>query len=774
MKKSHISKELSELVNRSLELLGKGILQRYGDSIYKDVEYVRSEYKKVRHSSFTGLGKKHQSIYKYLKGKSPAVKSQIAHSFALGLELINACENAYRSFRIDQSPKKLNTSTKGSIIYVLTAHPTEARSSKVISLLNEITELIFAYLKKSNSDFDNELYHLILLFLNIPVSKVKSPSVSDEAEYIYSTLFKRSILDKQLELLKNQKPLLIRTWVGGDKDGHPGVDEKRMVESLNLSRLHLLHYINEQLILCKSKLSLVSSSKELLNLNKKVNAIKLHLKRVTVVGNGDGKKLANFCKTLHEVSKFYKKIVGINSPELEKIKKINQLYPGLCVPLEIREDSEVIETALKDKTLAIVRMLAKINRLAIGGSPVWYARGFIISMCEEISDIENAIKLSKRHLGNLKIPIVPLFETRKALEDSSNLTKNMMKLKSVIANCEKHWDNKIEIMLGYSDSAKESGALFSRFIIYKTLKSLDRVIKSRGHIPIFFHGSGGSVARGGGSIEEQISWWPQSARLRFKATVQGEMIHRSFSSPQIMQRQIEKIRWGVKKVSKEKIGREFEKVIALFADKVRMKYLAKVSDNKFMEIVKVSTPYPFLEHLKIGSRPSKRKKEFNLKSLRAIPWVLCWTQTRVLFPVWWGVGSSWSEFSSIQKNELKDAYESTDFFRSFVKTLAYTISKTDLSVWHFSLSKSPLSKEQSNAVIQEFRRELQRTNQFLVEVSGESENLWFRPWLEESIRLRSTLIYPLNILEVDALERKDMALLRECVTGIASGMLTTG
>src|SRR5690606_12986993 len=104
-----------------------------------------------------------------------------------------------------------------------------------------------------------------------------------------------------------------------------------------------------------------------------------------------------------------------------------------------------------------------------------------------------------------------------------------------------HWSDHFEVMLGYSDSAKEVGSLPSRLMIGKAMRELESALSRRNVLPVFFHGSGGSIARGGGSIEEQIRWWPHSALRTYKVTVQGEMVQRSFASGEILRSQLRKI-----------------------------------------------------------------------------------------------------------------------------------------------------------------------------------------------------------------------------------------
>ena len=192
-----------------------------------------------------------------------------------------------------------------------------------------------------------------------------------------------------------------------------------------------------------------------------------------------------------------------------------------------------------------------------------------------------------------------------------------------------------------------------------------------------------------------------------------------------------------------------------------------------------ATPYSYLNILKLGSRPSKRAKAavLDFRSIRAIPWVLCWTQTRVLFPTWWGIGSVWKNtYRNDEKRmeQLKKAIRSSELFASFVRTLGFTLAKVDMQIFNLYLSTSGLDKDFQEKVYAEFLEEYKQSCHFVETITGEKSLLWFRPWLKESITLRSSMIHPLNVLQILGQKNDDKELVRKCVAGISSGMMTTG
>lgn len=715
----------------------------------------------------------------FLKLK-PDEQFEVAHAMSLNLELINCCESAYRTYRLKQK-SELNTFSKKSIerlVFVLTAHPTEAKSQESLLNFKIIRELLLRKLEgQTFSELEEALFHRVCLAWELPLAKRRKPSVVDEAEMISSLLLQPELLEVLFESRNEKLKTYIRTWVGGDKDGHPGIDEKVMTQCLGVSRRRILSLIKDkgksvlndlQLLPEKCGKELVSDFKTLLQFKELVN-----------LKSRDGLRVEEFQKKIIDFKSQYETTVGSSSHELNFIFDLMQLFPGLVLPIEVREDSEVVHKAVLEKeNLAITKMIKCLSELSEGSSIKNYVRGFVLSMTESEKDIEAGMSLVQKMTGQLSLPVVPLFETEKALIESVEILERFFDKGSRTRKLQKLWGGKFEVMLGYSDSAKQSGSIASRRMIQNSLYRLERVIQKAGFVPIFFHGSGGSVARGGGSIEEQIAWWPESAVTNFKATIQGEMIQRTFSSPEILASQIGKIA-GPKRIGKAqlKAGRlsaEEIKQLDLFQERVKLKYQEKVKSEQFLEVVEKATPYSYLQYLKIGSRPSKRSAQLNLKSLRAIPWVLCWTQTRVLFPVWWGVGATWEEMSGKEKARLVNVYKKDQFLSSFVKLLGFSLFKVDMGVWKFYLKKSQLSSELQQHVFKEFETEYKKACRFVKELTGEKSLLWYRPWLEESILVRSPLINPLNVFQILAFANKDMNLLQETTTGIASGMLTTG
>jgi len=753
---------LTHLVSWSVSVLGKAIKEEHGENFYLKIENVRLQMKKMR-----GLGsrdwEKTNSILlaNYQDFDRLSLKEQMvmAHSFSSMLELINRCESAYRDFRLSSKKMNLGKKKPEAIVFVLTAHPTEARSPEALAIYRLIQEVLLKSFTQGKKKVETDLFNLLKKALKIPMARETKPTVLNEASHIFENVLKEEILSLLIEFREKELPVMLRSWVGGDKDGHPGVDEKTMVETLTLSRKYLLNFIFSRL----KEVDFEKKSKTYLL----IGEIKTDLKKLEKIQDSDGTKVLKLVEKIKMLK------LGTDSAPIKKIDSLLRLFPALVLPLEIREDSQIVEEALKNpKKHAIARMLITLQKISKGTKPKYYIRGFILSMVKSVKDLENGISLVKKTMGNLDLPVVPLFETEGALKHSHIILQNIfVKQKKLAKIHQEKWEGRFEVMLGYSDSAKEVGVLPSRLLISLAMEKIDRALKKNKLNPVFFHGSGGSVERGGGSIKEQTSWWPQSALNIFKATVQGEMVARSFASTNILKGQIYKIAWQINEPRKIKGNNS---ALIKFAKQITNHYQKIINDPKFLEVVEKASPYLYLKELKIGSRPTTRNPVLKVGGLRAIPWILCWTQTRVLFPTWWGVGKSWEALGKGEKVKLRMAYKSSKVFSTFVNILGFTLSKVDLSIWRLYLEKSDLLRNDINKIFQEFFDEYLRTIKFVQEISGERKLLWHRPWLETSINYRSSMIHPLNILQLLALKNHDNSLLRETVTGIACGMLTTG
>lgn len=764
--------ELRTMVKWSVAILGNVIEDRLGKRSFENIELVRQRMVSLRGAEEKIVLKELEKTFLLLKRLTKKEKYDFAKAYTLMLELMNACENAYRTFRLKKRHQEKSIEGAEAIYFVLTAHPTESRSPENIAVFHEIQKTLVEAFEQGIDYSTESLRSLLELAWQIEIVRMRKPRVQDEAEHVYSILLRDSNLSVLLDFGRKKTPAYIRSWVGGDKDGHPGVDEVVMTDSLQMSRDLLLKYVKKQLIEYRN---LINKT----NLPQLNDAVLKFLKTQTTIKKlkiGDASRVLKVHDSLNLLLYQHQKHFGKSLPlPLARLDQLFKIFPGMVVPLELREDSGVLMSDPSGDHLAIGRMLRKIGQFSKGNDPTFYARGMIISMAQSIDHIRIAGKMIKRQVGNSRIPVVPLFEQKEALDSGASIVSELLKDPKIRKIVQKDWGNVVEVMVGYSDSAKESGVISSRLAILNSIVAIDRACNKEGVKAVFFHGSGGSVDRGGGAIKDQIAGWPKNALNVYKATVQGEMVERTFASPEILESQLFQISENTNLASRGRYRYERNPELEKFADKTKKNYQTMITDPDFLKLVELATPYPYLKALKIGSRPTKRASSgLTVSGLRAIPWVLCWTQTRILFPTFWGIGSSWSETSKIEKKKLKESFTNHAVFRSYVHALGFTLAKIEMPVFEMYLKKSLLKPTEADKFILRFKRELSLTQNFFEEVTGKKDPMWYRPWLGESIELRAPMIHPLNILEILAQNENDLSLLRLTVAGIASGMLTTG
>ncbi len=767
-----LPRELKSMVKWSVAILGEVIREKLGRKAFDRIERVRSEMASIRGAKEETVTRALEQTRKILEKTSRAERLEFARAYTLMLELMNACENGYRTHRLKKKRKTSSVDGAEAIYFVLTAHPTESRAPENIAVFHEIQKVLTdAYDRGLESHFDN-LKSLLEVAWETEIVRMRKPKVSDEAEHVYSILLRDSNLSLLLEYGLRHSPVHIRSWVGGDKDGHPGVNEVVMSESLQMSRTLLVSYAKKLIKEYAVLISPVRPEKTGLDLSKFSKSVS----EIRTLKKGDAIGLKRVREHLASLNRSHSSEIGKSIPSpLALLNRLFTVFPGLVVPLELREDSGVLMSDPTGKSLAIGRMLNRIAEYADGEDPCLYVRGMIISMAQSLEHIRVAGKIVLNQVGNSKIPIVPLFEQKEALDEGASIVDALLRDRKIKRIVERDWNGVVEVMVGYSDSAKESGVLASRLAILKSILAIDGVCRKHRVKAVFFHGSGGSVDRGGGAIRDQIAGWPKNALNVYKATVQGEMVERIFSSPEILESQITQIAESTSLGFKQPYRQQQSIALESFSEKVRHHYQEMIHHPDFLQMVEKATPYSYLSALKIGSRPSKRATAgLQVSGLRAIPWVLCWTQTRILFPTWWGIGQAWSESNKSERAEIRSALQSHPVFRSYIHALGFTLAKIEMPVFEHYLRQSSLARDLVDRMVVEFNTELKRTRIFFKEITGQNNPMWFRPWLGESIELRASMIHPLNVLEVMAQREGDLPLLRVAVAGIASGMLTTG
>jgi phosphoenolpyruvate carboxylase len=341
-------------------------------------------------------------------------------------------------------------------------------------------------------------------------------------------------------------------------------------------------------------------------------------------------------------------------------------------------------------------------------------------------------------------------------------------------------------MIGYSDSAKDGGRLAANWELYTAQENLVATCRAHDVELTLFHGRGGSVGRGGGPTYLAIqSQPPGSVNGRLRVTEQGEMIQAKFGLPGLALRTLEIYTSATLDASLTPppgAPPAWRVQMLTLADRSREVYRELVYRNpRFIPYFRAATPEVELEDLTIGSRPARRRAEGGVETLRAIPWVFAWTQTRLLLPSWLGVGEALHD--AIDRGELealRRMYREWPFFRSTLDLIEMVLAKADARIAeHYD---RVLAEGDLHALGVELRERLSRTATAVLAVTGRERLLADNPVLRRSIAVRNPYVDPINLVQVELLRRLRGSgaddRLRHAflitVNGIAAGMRNTG
>ncbi|MEW2480356.1 phosphoenolpyruvate carboxylase [Mycobacterium sp. NPDC049093] len=433
----------------------------------------------------------------------------------------------------------------------------------------------------------------------------------------------------------------------------------------------------------------------------------------------------------------------------------------------IGEGAELSELARKE--LDIVGAAARA--VAVFGAQA--VPNYIISMCQSVSDLlEAAILLKEAGLldvsgaahGEVYAPvgIVPLFETIEDLQQGSTVLEAALALpvyRSIVAARGQHQ----EVMLGYSDSNKDGGYLAANWALYRAELDLVEAARTTGIRLRLFHGRGGTVGRGGGpSYDAILAQPPGAVNGSLRITEQGEVIAAKYAEPRIAHRNLETLLAATLEstlLDVEGLGDEAGpayQVLDELAALAQRAYAELVHETPgFVEYFKASTPVSEIGALNIGSRPSSRKPTTSIADLRAIPWVLAWSQSRVMLPGWYGTGTAcaqWIADDDTRLSVLQDLYRRWPFFRTVLSNMAQVLAKSDMGL-AARYSELVDDEELRARVFDKIVAEHTRTIEMYKLITGQDDLLADNPALARSVFNRFPYLEPLNHLQVELLRR---------------------
>jgi len=615
----------------------------------------------------------------------------------------------------------------------------------------------------------------------------------------YSIKFRQEPYRLKLAYVKKR---LERTRDRNQKLRHSGWQASEMELSTHGQEHQLYTHISEFL----AELKLIQASlietklnpKPLENLIRQVDVYGFHLAHLDIrqESTQHSNTIAEIAEALQLLPKPYDDL-----SEPEKVEWLTQELKTRrpMIPAKLNfsaKTNEIIET---------FRMVAKVQQ----EFSVDICHNYVISMNRSVSDILEVLLLAKEAglydpaTGKGSLSIAPLFETVEDLQSAPPIMTELFELPLYRAYLESH-NHLQEVMLGYSDSNKDSGFLSSNWEIYKAQRALQDVCQKYQVELRMFHGRGGSVGRGGGPTYEAILAQPgRSIEGRIKITEQGEVLASKYSLPEIALYNLETIATAVIQAALLPSSTDtldcWLDTMGSIAVRSRQVYRHLIYEQpNLVEFFHQVTPIEEISQLQISSRPARRAGKRDLASLRAIPWVFSWTQSRFLLPSWYGIGAALEEF--LQQNPeghlslLQYFYSKWPFFKTAISRVEMTIAKTDLQIAHHYMRELTRDgyEEVFVEVFAEILTEYQRTRTVIKEITGQKQMLDSDRDLQRSVQLRNGSIVPLGFIQASLLKRlrqhrPDTVDLRSrysknellrgallTINGIAAGMRNTG
>ena len=778
------------------DLLGRVLVEQEDESLLEDVERVRALARAFR------SGAPHEELQAAVRALPLERQASVLRAFALYFQLANVAEQHHRVRRLREYrreervlPDSLEASFDRigdadpdvSLRLVLTAHPTEASRRTVLASHLRIAALLDRLDDPlTEPDVPDALAAEITALWQADEVRSRRPRVVDEIRNGH-WFFEQSLIDASERLLADYRrhrpgaptPLRFGTWIGGDADGNPNAGAQTIKEALGRARQMLRHRYRDEV---RALAASIGVSSRLMSV--------------------DDELLESIARDERELPGYADEIgdQNIDEPYRRKLSFMWRRLDGdeYASVEAFAEDLAIIDRSLRrnrgariaDGALAALRRRVEIFGLHLAKLDVrTHARDLvdpderIRAMADAVADVRrrhgpqsldtwivsgtsSADDVRRVHeLTDEPLSAVPLFEDLDALRAAPRIYEELLDT----VGCR-------EVMVGYSDSAKDAGYFTAQWEIRRAIVALADVARRRGAELTIFHGRGGSAGRGGGptydAILAQPQGWPPG---RLKLTEQGETIAFKYGLPGLAYRNLEASLAATLVAACEDHAppEGAEEIAEGLAATSYAAFRALVDDPGFVDFFRRFTPVDELALLNIGSRPSRRPEGAEyLQSLRAIPWVFAWTQNRCVLPSWYGCGSA---FMDADVGELRHLYAEWPFFRTLVQNLEMTLAKSSMEI-----AREYLVLVDDERLWGPIADEHARTVAAVLEIVDADELLERHPVVQRSVKLRNPYVDPMNAIQVELLRRyragdeaAEPPLLRS-IAGIAAALRNTG
>jgi phosphoenolpyruvate carboxylase len=753
------------------ELLGRVLVEQEGESLLADVERIRRLARAARG------GGTDAELRDAAAGLSLERKTSVLRAFALYFQLANVAEQQHRIRRLREYRAEGRVRRESlaaafaelgeavptvSLGLVLTAHPTEASRRTVLAAHSRVAALL------DSDDADQPLLAEITALWQTDEVRSRRPRVVDEIRNGH-WFFEQSLIDASERLLAEFRrlvpdaapPFHFGSWIGGDADGNPSTSADTFREARARARELLRVRYRDEVRTLAAQIGVTS--------------------RLVPVGEELRTSVARDEAELPE----YAARIGDQNADEPYRRKLSFVWHRLDADLyptakALLRDLDVVDRSLRgnrgarvaDAGLAALRRRVELFGFHLARLEVRvHARDAVqpderirslLAVADEtviVSGTTGSQDVTRVRALTPAPNVVPLFESVEALRAATGIYEEL--------GCR-------EMMVGYSDSAKEAGYLAAQWEIRQALVALAAAARRHGAELTIFHGRGGSAGRGGGPTYDAILAQPHGEPPGvLKLTEQGETIAFNYGLPELAHRNLEGALAATLLAASRVEPRIDTGAMEVLAEQSRSSYRELVEDARFVDFFRAFTPVDELALLNIGSRPARRPEGADyLGSLRAIPWVFAWTQNRCLLPAWYGCGTA---FAAAETSELRALYREWPFFRTLVQNLEMTLAKSSIEIarWYLSLVGDARLWPAIEA-------EHARTVDAVLEIVEARKLLDRHPVLQRSVELRNPYVDPMNAVQVELLARYragdtrvEPALLRS-IAGIAAALRNTG